>query len=677
MIKNCTITLLFFGYATMVVAQEADSTINDLDEAVISTFVHKEIHQRDFARTISLEKNLMHHPERLLELVNLAPGVRMEERSPNSYRLNIRGSAIRSPFGIRNVKIYLNDFILTDPSGNTYLNLVEPGFIQGMDLFYSAQGGQYGATSGGVILMETFKEKGLMLDAAVGSYGLLSQQLKWSVQLGQHQLQIGQSYYQSNGYRDQSASQKKSLFLHDQWQYSENKKLNIMLLYTDLHYETPGGLTLDQMQANRRSARWATNTLPSAVTQRAGIYNNTLLVGVGHQWKINKYWSHYIGVQYAHTDFENPFITNYEIRKEQQFQWRTHLTYDKKWNHIHSKTSIGAEWGIQQLHMNNYENLAGYPSANAFRSEENRLHSGYLFVSQWFEIHRKLVIDARINLNTQGIQNQISVPSTSQQTFGNQLMALPTIGVNYLLKKNWYVRAMISKGLSYPTLEEFASYSPMNQRNLRAEYGWNKEVGIRKSYKNLKLDFNIFHFKLSDAIIKQQDLLGNDYFINVGHTIQRGAEISLELIHNNTGKFFSAILNKFSAHAYNFKYQDLEQYHAAINNKFLPGIPKYGINHNISTKIGSYIRLFINHFYQSSMYLNDQNTIKEQGFIIGNTGLEGTVTLKKLQIKPYISCYNIYNTHYSSGYDINAFGNRYYNPSPLRNYVFGVKFHYK
>ena len=55
------------------------------------------------------------------------PGVRMEERSPGSYRLNIRGSSIRSPFGVRDVKIYYNEIPLTDPGGNTYLN--ELGFL--------------------------------------------------------------------------------------------------------------------------------------------------------------------------------------------------------------------------------------------------------------------------------------------------------------------------------------------------------------------------------------------------------------------------------------------------------------------------------------------------------------------------------------------------------------------
>ncbi|MEY2835608.1 MAG: hypothetical protein RLZZ557_1270, partial [Bacteroidota bacterium] len=50
----------------------------------------------------------------MLPAFNQVAGVRMEERSPGSYRLSIRGSLLRSPFGVRNVKVYFDDYIFTD-----------------------------------------------------------------------------------------------------------------------------------------------------------------------------------------------------------------------------------------------------------------------------------------------------------------------------------------------------------------------------------------------------------------------------------------------------------------------------------------------------------------------------------------------------------------------------------
>src|SRR3984885_13359869 len=56
----------------------------------------------------------------IVPAINSIPGVRMEERSPGSYRLSFRGSTLRSPFGVRNVKVYLDGIPFTDPGGNTY-----------------------------------------------------------------------------------------------------------------------------------------------------------------------------------------------------------------------------------------------------------------------------------------------------------------------------------------------------------------------------------------------------------------------------------------------------------------------------------------------------------------------------------------------------------------------------
>src|SRR5437879_3368193 len=70
----------------------------------------------------------------LVSAVNTVPGVRMEERSPGSYRLSIRGSLLRSPFGVRDVKIYYDEIPLTDAGGNTYLNAIDINSVQGVEV---------------------------------------------------------------------------------------------------------------------------------------------------------------------------------------------------------------------------------------------------------------------------------------------------------------------------------------------------------------------------------------------------------------------------------------------------------------------------------------------------------------------------------------------------------------
>ena len=91
----------------------------------------------------------------LVPVLNTITGVRMEERSPGSYRLSIRGSLLRSPFGIRNIKVYWNDIPLTDAGGNTYLNLVDINQIQSAEIIKGPAASMYGANTGGAVLLKS------------------------------------------------------------------------------------------------------------------------------------------------------------------------------------------------------------------------------------------------------------------------------------------------------------------------------------------------------------------------------------------------------------------------------------------------------------------------------------------------------------------------------------------
>ena len=87
--------------------------------------------------------------------LNSMAGVRMEERSPGSYRIAIRGSSLRAPFGVRNTKVYWNSIPFTDAGNNTYISILEPGLFSGLTITKGPSTGIYGAGTGGVLLFES------------------------------------------------------------------------------------------------------------------------------------------------------------------------------------------------------------------------------------------------------------------------------------------------------------------------------------------------------------------------------------------------------------------------------------------------------------------------------------------------------------------------------------------
>jgi len=655
---------------------QINDSINQLNHVVITSFKRSVPFIETTGSVAQITPQLLqtNSPERILESVNLIPGSKIEERSPGSYRVSMRGSTIRSPFGVRNVKIYFDDFIFTDASGNSYLNLIDPSFITSIDILKGPQGGEYGSETGGALVLNSTKKEQLNINLLGGSFATYSQKFNYSEQLGKHFFQIAQAYHNTESYREQSAVNRKSFFLKDNWKYSNNSTLNTFLLYTDIHYKTPGGLTLQQMQQNRRQARLATVSLPSAVVQDAGIYNKTVLGGISHHYKINDNWSNFALLQTSYTDFKNPFISNYEIRKENNLQGRFFVQYQKKWNTIEFESRVGFEAGYNQTGFKNFDNNRG-EKGNAQKFDDLKTNASFYYLTQRWKIKQRIFVDANLSLNTLNYQWQTTFPiqEKGRITFKNQW--LPSLGITYKVNSTWYLRGRVAKGTSSPTTEEVRSSNQNIAQNLLAEYGWNKEIGIRKQLGSLFIEATLFDYDLKDAIVKRQDENGNDYFINSGGTKQLGVEF---LISSKNYKFNNSIFTGFqfriSGNYYDFTYKDYVVVNQNYTKNRLPGISKWNLQALVDIELLNKIHVLYSNYYNSNQFLNDGNSVKEKGFIVGNLKVLLPFNYKNKELNVYFGAQNIYNTKYSAGYDLNAFGNRFYNPAATTNFYIGGNF---
>ncbi len=673
-LTQLSILTLFTFVCSPIYAQENDS-VQNLESVLIQSFQRTTPLIEATTSISKVNQNILNlnHPERLVESINIIPGAKMEERSPGSYRLSLRGSTIRSPFGVRNVKIFFDDFVLTDATGNSYLNLIEPNFLQSIELRKGPQGGEFGSESGGIVVLNSINKDEIKTNISGGSYNMFAEKINFGKKIGKHFLQIGQSHYQSDGYREQSKIKRTSFIVKNNWKYNQINELKFLLLYTDLDYQTPGGLTLQQMRNNPRQARLATSTLPSVIEQNAAIRNKTFLGGIAHVWKINENWKQFTMLQSSFTDFKNPFISNFEIRDEKNFQGRMYLDYSKELNNIKLNTRIGIEAGINKTDFNNYDNNAGI-KGNPQKFDQLKSTTTFYYLAQHLELKNKLFIDASLSLNTMQYNWTTTFPlnDNGAKSFKNQL--LPQIGVNYKLNSTLSLRGKIAKGFSSPTTEEVRSSNQEIQSNLSAEHGWNKEIGIRKNLKSIFVELTAFNYNLKDAIVKRQDENGNDYFINAGGTKQQGLEISIE---SNKFKFNHPIFNGYNfiltGHFYDFKYNNYQVGLNNFSNNKLPGISKYSVQNLIELRLFNLIDLQYSNYYNSSLYLNDANSVKEKDYIIGNLLINSDLKIRKSNLNLYFGINNLYNTKYSAGYDLNAFGNRYYNPAATRNFYIGMK----
>lgn len=616
----------------------------------------------------------------IVPVMNSVPGVRMEERSPGSYRLSIRGSLLRSPFGIRNVKIYLDEFPLTDAGGNTYLNILPSNSIRSIQLIKGPDGSMFGANTGGVILLGTGEKDSALASVSLktGSYGLLDQQLSFRKHWKHYSLSADQAYQQSEGYRENSALRRKYLQLVQKWNYQKGE-VKILVLGSQLHYETPGGLTLVQAEEDPRQARAATTVLPGASEQKAGIYNTMLFAGISNEYRFSAMFKHVIAVFGSYSDFKNPFITNFETRKEQSVGVRTFVEWGNKGTILDWKWDLGVEWQQTKSRVSNYENDWG-EKGELQAADDLKVAQNFAFSQFSVLIYNRLGIEAALSLNNYQYRFRNLFPYPEEGTSRKQLdpQWMPRAGISYRIVSRLVWRASLSKGYSPPTLAEIRPSDNTIYSGLQSEYGWNYETGFRFSSLNQRwyADAVIFKFDLQNAIVRRMNDAGVEYFVNAGGTNQQGLEVQFtgELLKHRKQGFIRGV-NLYSGFTwYDFSFAEYVNDQATFTGNRLTGVPDFVTVSSLKVLFPQGISLFLSYNYTDRIPLNDENSVYADPYQLLGASFSWEYRFKnKLYVQIYSGVENILDVAYSLGNDLNAAGKRYYNPAPGRTYFVGIR----
>ena len=678
---------IFLAFTNILLAQnDSDSTANVyLQPIEIKQYFNKQSILKLTTSSHTLSHAIINSQSNntLTSALNNVSGIRMEERSPGSYRLGMRGSLIRSPFGVRNTKIYIDEFPLTDAGGNTYLNVLDPLSIENIHIIKGPDGSLFGANSGGVIRFTpigfgTTKDN-LSLQISMGSFAMINQNFGLSKKLSnKYQFSINQSYYKTDGYRDNSALDRKTIQTTHLFKYNTKGTIKLYGLYANVNYQTPGGLNLNQYNENPRLSRPAAGPNPSAIDQKAAIYNKTYYSGIGNDYQISKNLSHYIGVYGSYTDFENPFITNYEYRIEKNLGLRTFLSYTNS----SIPTPIQFQFGMEIIKgwnsIDNFDNNKGITgNAQAKDLLDNKQLN--LFSRVQIEISNNWSIEGSLGLNTSGIYFKTLYPEEkiSEGKINFDKAWMPRLATSYSINNHMALRASISKGYSPPTLAEVRSSDNTINTSLLAEKGTNYEIGYKLHSKNRHwiLDIAAYDYRMNDGIVRRLHDNGIEYYINAGQINQKGLEITVWKYWDLHNKFLNSIQFN-TAFTYNhYRFGDYSNATTNYSNNKVTSVPDWILSNTLILNFIKKFQLNIYHNHTSTIPLDDANTIFADKYDLIQAKLNWKNELSTYNIKYnlFVGVDNLLNQKYSLGNDINAFGGRYFNAAPTRNFYLGLQ----
>jgi iron complex outermembrane receptor protein len=615
----------------------------------------------------------------ILPALNITPGVSMEERSPGSYRLNIRGSSLRSPFGVRDVKIYLDEIPLTDPSGNTYMNQLSFYNFNSIEIIKGPASSLYGAGIGGAMLIHTLPVnwyKGISLSYSAGSFNTNNINVNVKTGDADHENSFNYSHQTSDGYRTQAKMRRDIATWESLLKVSGKQSLHAYMSYSDLYYQTPGGLTLVQYNANPKQARPSAGSQPGAVQNKAAIYQKIFIAGFSNEYRFNENWQNTTSVYGSYTDFINPGIRVYEIRKEPHFGGRSVFEYKKEIGETRLQLNFGTEAQKGFFNTRDYGNKLGI--ADSLQSDDNINMWQYMIFAQLdLKFSNGWIVTGGASLNKSSLQliHLSSRPSTTQKrVFENKLP--PHIAILKKITKNVSLYGSIARGFSPPIVSEILRSDGLFGTNLQPEDGIDYEAGIKGTLLNNKLYFDIsaFLFDLKNTIVQRIDTNGVFYYVNAGSTKQNGVETyaSYQLA-DNPHQCINSVKIWISHAWHDFHYGSFKQVSTDFSKNKLPGAAPQVVvaGFDVASKTGCYMNVTYN--YTDRIALNDANSVYASSYNLVGAKLGYRKDFHgKIKAEIFAGADNLFDTKYSLGNDINAAAGRYYNAAPGRNYYAGL-----
>lgn len=579
------------------------------------------------------------------------------ENQAQDNRMAIRGFGARSAFGIRGLKIILDGIPLTTPDGQSQVDNIPFQLIKNIEVMKSLSSTRYGNASGGVVSIKTFDNMSEKLNFGIGygSYGYKNVQGTYSTNNEKSISILNISQVESDGYREHSSYLNKSLFFKH-YRGFENLNLRFNLLYFDSPYAyDPGGLNIESVQENRSQAR-----------DRNVLYNSQESVqqiqsGLVLDWK-TKLGEVNSNLYYSKRDFIGllPFTNGGYVNLNRNFYGAEISLKGKSQNF---EWIIGTSIQDQNDDRKRFENNEGEKGLKVVDQIESFNSFGTFILGSFNKPKYSLQAGLRYDFHNISLEDNMSI---DQQfiDYSKQLKAFsPNLGLIYSLNNNEEIYINYGHAYETPSLSELSAnpsgagfndeLSPMISRGL--------DLGFRKLSQKLSLSLTLFYIESKDEIVRYEleGFDGMNFYRNLGTSNRLGTEFYA------TYKFGKAgVLNASYTHAkYKFENQGV--------NGSLAGIPKSNFLFEwLYNYKDIYLKLDVK--YVNSLFADNNNEVIVPSYMLSNIAIKNKFILKSFSLDIALQIRNLFNKYYFDNIRTNAFGNRFYEPASLRNFIISI-----
>ena len=600
----------------------------------------------------------------LQEYLSAVPGV--FSLNANNYaqdlRLSIRGFGSRAAFGIRGVKIIVDGIPETTPDGQGQVDNLPLGLLSRLEVLRGSSASLYGNAAGGVVYLNTLDSlqgESVQLRTTLGSYAYQNYQLIGNVKGEKTTAVFALNRTVTDGFRVFSGLSQRILNTKIKHQINPNSSLTFQLNYTDSpRAEDAGGLTLEESETDFRQARQRNvdfDTYEQIEQFKTGLrwqqqWNS--------RWSMDSYGFYSFRDFYGKLPFENGGIVDlfrnyYGVGSRLTFQ-------ETKQKHSH-QWQLGFDTSSQRDQRDRYQNLAGKQGEQEFSQLEQFGNIGIFLLDhiQW----QKVLLSTGLRLDIQNLGAD-TVEEIQKYTVFN-----PSLGLSYALADQHRVYANFSTSFETPTLSELSA-NPNGGEGLNLDLMPSKAINYELGWKNRTssgyLEATTFYIESSNEILpyELEAFPGRAFYRNAGATSRFGLELAGSYQWNKW-----AVQASMTQAQYRLEGMDTAN---EVEGKKIPGIPSSQFFLQLKYRSASDWQWVLSGEHSGAFFANDSNNVEIKAYQKVRFQGQKTVQTQWGKLDFFGGINNVLNTTYFDNIRLNAFGGRFYEPAPGRNFYFGL-----
>lgn len=671
---------------------QAMSPIQELDEVVVSAF-NRSQHLLQTPASLTYIGGVLQSREQpalnLLPVLQYAPGVFAHDGANNTNRVTIRGIGARVPYATGKIRAYFNNIPITNGSGESFLQDIDPALIQHILVIKGPAPSNYGAGLGGTIIMQArepqLRRSGISNHLQAGSFGLFRNTTMADLVGEKSAISLAYSHTQSEGYRENNQLRRNALSLVSQHQGGWIDESTALFSFLSLKSHIPSSIDSLSFVHDPQSA--AANWLKTKGYEAS----KRMLTGINLTKKAGADFSlQWSAFTIYHDEKE---MRPFDVFYQQRFTYGSRFKAEKTIivNNVRLEVHAGGELFLEDYQYSNYENIEGLGVQGAKMSDHSEaLLSSNLFVQTDLD-YANWSISAGINLNQyrRKYEDLLQGPSENTTTYQYPAILSPRISLGYAYRPKQLVYATLSHGFAPPSLAETLDADGKVNPDIQAEKSWNTEFGIRgQTFGNrFFYDLSLYRMQVQDLLVAER--IGENAWIgkNAGESLHHGleAEIHWVLAQQLVSRYFKwqeiALRANYSYH--HFRFTDFIDRDQDFSGNKIPGIPEQVIYASLYAALSNGLHAQTGLRFVGPMTMNDANSRFTDTYHVADASLGYQRYLSnRWNIKISFRVNNLFNAHYASMILVNApsFGNtspRYYYPGLPRHYSFGLRIGYR